>query len=250
MVCCAGYPFGRGEWSLMTSPCLEAGQQREVMLDLSRCGEWEFPCSDSTACIDLELKCDGKRDCKDNSDELVCARLLPGDSETPPPRQEGLRTGVTVRLEVISIVDINESNEFMRVQAHLSATWRDPRLTLLNLNHDDQLNLVAGSDRAKLWFPSVVLANTEARDVLSVDNDSVVTVGRAGPSTLTPHSHLDSSLSFEGEQNPLTASSFIVRDFLCTFSLSLYPFDTQTCSVDIAVATSAYMVVDPASTAE
>jgi hypothetical protein len=247
---CAGYPFGRGEWNLMTSPCLEAGQPTEVILDLSRCREQEFTCLDSTACIDLELKCDGKRDCQDNSDELACARLLPSDPETPPPREAGLRTGVTVRLEVISIVDISESNEFMRVQAQLSVTWSDPRLMLLNLSPTHQLNLVAGSDRAKLWFPSVVLANTEARDVLSVDNNTVVTVARAGASTLTPPSHLDNSLSFQGEQNPLTASSFIVRNFLCTFSLSLYPFDTQTCTVDIEVSTSAYMVVDPASTAQ
>lgn len=38
---------------------------------LSRCPEYLFTC-DYGACIDLEKKCDGKKDCRDNSDETNC----------------------------------------------------------------------------------------------------------------------------------------------------------------------------------
>lgn len=180
----------------------------------------------------------------------MCSRILTDHSESPPPQQDQRRTKVHIQVEVQGVIDVDEFNELMRIQALVMYSWKDPRLTLLNLKHDHELNLIDGLDLTKMWTPNLQLNNTEGREYLKVDNNSVVVAKRDGPSKLLPENYIDNSLSFDGAENPLRASMFIVKDFLCTFKLSFYPFDTQTCFIDLAIpyAIHSYIVIDNDST--
>jgi len=40
------------------------------------CGEQEFTCFSDGACVDLERRCDGYPDCRDESDELECGQYI------------------------------------------------------------------------------------------------------------------------------------------------------------------------------
>ena len=241
--------FGRSTWQLLESPCLENSHKEPVLLDISRCNATQFTCSDSSSCIDLELKCDGRMHCKDNSDELMCSRILEYIGKSPPPKQGGLRSTITLDVRVPSIIDIDESNELMRIQALVYFEWYDQRLSLLNLNHDSKLNVFSETEVSKIWTPSFLLNNTLGKDTLAINNNTVVKITRKGqPSVLAAH-YIDNSLVFSGAENPLHGSTFIVKDFLCSFSLGAYPFDTQTCTMDFTVPPSvtSYLVIDEKS---
>lgn len=54
------------------------------------CSDIQFECKNDTACVPLESYCDGKIDCADESDELMCAKppaiyFLDEKKNTPPP---------------------------------------------------------------------------------------------------------------------------------------------------------------------
>ena len=50
-----GYPFGKSTWQLEQSLCMDVPGPH--VLDISRCSESEFQCSDGSHCIHLEKKC-------------------------------------------------------------------------------------------------------------------------------------------------------------------------------------------------
>ena len=186
-------------------------------------------------------------DCGDNSDELLCNRILESHAEMPPPLLGGNRTKVSIHVSVENILNIDEFNELIMVQAHVSYTWFDQRQIMLNLNSEDELNLVEGVDRQKVWFPKIILSNTEGKEVVSVENNTVVLVKKKGKSQLLPPHYIDNSLKFDGGSNPLHVTNFIVHDFLCSLTLMSYPFDTQTCYMDLQLSVVAYMVIDSES---
>ena len=69
---------------------------------------------------------------------------------------------VTLDLDLWSIHHIEEVNEMFRAQFKITMTWKDSRLTYLNLQKNSYMNRVSHEEASDIWIPNVMFLNTES----------------------------------------------------------------------------------------
>ena len=188
------------------------------------------------------MRCDGKVDCEDESDELEC-RLVE-ESKTykrhlpPSPKHNKTKLEVNMSIEVINLGGIDEIGSTVDFQFILYMTWFEERLSFLNLK-ESGTNHVERHEMESLWIPKIVFYNTKERLETLVDEKSSMNVKRIGNFTA-----LKNKLVFRGSENPLTVSRFYKTNFICDFNMGWYPFDTQKCSMNFVVDKGSQNLVD------
>ncbi len=116
------------------------------------------------------IRCDSSVDCQDGSDEFVCDLIQVPHTylpyvPAPPPRSSmpGERSNVSLGVDVQAVLYISEVRGTIDIQFELSLTWKDPRVTFLNLKEELYMNTVGREERKKIWQPIVIFLNTKNR---------------------------------------------------------------------------------------
>ena len=112
----------------------------------SSCNHGEFTCNDGS-CINIKYRCDLINHCDDNSDEFYCDKIRIDeqsyDKDMAPVDKfdKGGKRRVYLNVTDLLIEEINfvQSEFLVRFTLHMS--WRDERLTFLNLHNGDK-NLI------------------------------------------------------------------------------------------------------------
>ena len=63
---------------------------------------------------------------------------------------------------------ISEVDELFRVKFRLSTTWKDTRLTFVNLKKHASRNKVGMEEGLNIWYPTVEFVNTKSMDLSKV----------------------------------------------------------------------------------
>ena len=206
-------------------------------LSLSTCSDDEFTCNDGV-CINMENRCDGRSHCDDQSDEIDCKILVMNPSYSkemnPPPMQGRSQADVELSVVLNSILGIDEIGQFFHLSYRLIYKWKDPRLIYYNLKRDSNLNVLSQREKTSLWTPTLILSNTDSKETLKLEELTMVKVVANANFT---HSKSDNSFVqntniFSGEGNVMEMSQTFKTTFLCNYNMALYPFDTQTCTMD------------------
>lgn len=153
--------------------------------------------------------------------------------DVPPSnnKDDGSLLDVGVSVDILSILEIAEVDSFISLQLRLRLSWRDSRLTMLNLKEDEDLNTLTSKFRELIWIPEVIFYNTKKKEVSLNDQKAFATIHRNGSYTTSPRHQLQNAWIFRGGHNPITISRVYDSEFICEFNMAVYPFDSQKCSV-------------------
>ncbi len=97
------------------------------------------------------------------------------------------------------------------------------------------MNTWSNKKKWALLSPQIIFYNTVEKNETVNDGKASVTIAKEGGYEHAPTNQLLSSCVFRGSENPITTSRVYKEDFLCAFDMGHYPFDTQSCSVDLVI---------------
>ena len=106
----------------------------------------------------------------------------------------------------------------------------DPRLTMTDLNLQDNLNTLTLESRQKIWIPQVIFYNTEIKTESLNDHKAFAYVHRMGSYKWQNDTYLHNSYLFKGSENPITLSRVYSSKFICEYDMGVYPYDVQKCT--------------------
>ena len=133
------------------------------LITISSCNDFEFTCGDGQ-CVQMDLRCNGKTECRDGSDEHSCKMLVPSLGYNkyliPPPQTNETFTYVDVKVRIIETVFIDEDKKFMRLKKENKRSWYNSYLTFQNLKNTT-INVIQKNDKDNIWFPDFAVRNTE-----------------------------------------------------------------------------------------
>ena len=131
------------------------------------------------------------------------------------------------------IQNINEVGQYIELKYQLSMNWRDARVQFHNLKVDEVMNSLSLEEQLSLWTPIIVFWNTKQQLKSLNDQDSFASVRRSGKGTIIDRSMNSDIEVFKGKENEITFSRVYSMKFYCDYQMAWYPFDIQTCSIQM-----------------
>ena len=143
-----------------------------------------------------------------------------------PPIETKDPVNVSVSIDVLKLVDIDEEDYSIEIQFEISMKWKENRATYHNLKKKDSLNALPERDFKILWLPKVVYENTDQKETTRLGEFGNGEWGTGNYST-SELNVLDETEIFKGSENSLVMIQTYTHTFQCNYQLSTYPFDTQ-----------------------
>ena len=230
----ASFTLGKHKWTIEGDmECNETGNSYVTELKMSGCQEGEFTCNDGQ-CMSMDLRCNQLHDCRDESDEMSCDILVlkAGYNKKVPPVKSTDPVNVSVSIDLLKLVDIDEEDYSIEIQFEIALMWKERRAMYQNLKKRDSLNSLSEKDIDSLWLPKVIYENTDQKDTTRLGDNwewetKVVVRRRQENGTLSGLDSVDETEIFKGSENSLVMNQTYTHNFQCNFELSYYPFDTQ-----------------------
>ena len=123
----------------------------------------------------MELRCDGKMDCSDGTDEDECNIIVPdlGYNKfiVPPPVNGKDVLEVKFSVVISDLLDIDEVAGSVNMKFQLIRDWYDPRVTFQNVKTNSDLNVLTPADKESLWVPWIVFDSV--KDLQSIHKTAV-----------------------------------------------------------------------------
>ena len=189
----------------------------------------------------METRCDGKVNCEDTSDEEDCtlAVILPSYNRemNPPPTKGESRANVVLAVSVEEILKVDEIGQVFHLKYILASTWIDIGLTYHHLKVNPDQNILSEVEKSSIWTPKVMFANTKATETSLLDSDSLIRILPDSNFTFTKTGMEDHQniYIFNGESTKLRMTRAYETEFLCSYNMAWYPFDSQKCGMNFVL---------------
>ena len=189
------------------------------------------------------VRCNNKPDCPDKGDESnagdACAMVefpAKGHRKDEIPRRfsgdDLLQVNVT--MIVVSFLELNEMGQTLKATFNLKSKWFDGQLTFRHLQKDTDLNFLWETTFAELWNPNIIFENIdpskdhfERRLRYTVQRDLAIIPLVRYPGTS------NASNVFRGSDHKIERSEEYTYSWRCVYVLKWYPFDCQTCYMEL-----------------
>ena len=151
-----------------------------------------------------------------------------------PPVEEGhTKLSVLTSVSLHSVSSLDPILASYEAEFTVTLKWRDERLSFNNLRAESNMNSIRPAETEKIWFPEFYFDNTREKVKNIIDDSAVLRVLRNGSGGLSSSEDTENKLIFRGGENWLQYQRFYSQLFHCNFYLHWYPFDYQTCYLDI-----------------
>ena len=230
----ASFTLGKHNWTISGDDGCSSGASYTTELKMSGCQEGDFTCDDGQ-CVRMDQRCNQLPDCRDKSDEKNCKILVleEGYNKKVPPTNSGDPVNVSVTIDLLRLVDIDEGDYSIEIQFEIMLKWRDNRVKYHNLKQTAALNALSEDNIKNLWLPEVIYENTDQKESSRLGDGNWewrtdVVVKREEENGVMSGLHsVDESEVFNGSRNSLVMNQTYTHTFQCNYQLSYYPFDTQ-----------------------
>ena len=142
-------------------------------------------------------------------------------------------------IDLSKVVDISEEDYSIEMQFSITLKWIENRAIYQNLKNDQSLKALTQGDIKELWLPKVIYKNTDQKQSTRLGEnwewETSIVVERTTNGRPAGLEVVDETELFLGGENNLTMFQTYTHEFQCIFDLKRYPFDTQTCSIDMAM---------------
>jgi hypothetical protein len=110
----------------------------------------------------------------------------------------------------------------------------DWRLLYVNIQDSERHKNIIGKERKdEMWIPYFTFDNSVKEAYIKNDELSSLTIMKRGLGSQKLNSFLQEDFWYNGAENSLVYSRNYKMDFECEFNQLYFPFDTQTCSIQV-----------------
>ena len=224
-----------------SEPCIKDRPTKVIKIKMTTCLENDLFTCDNGLCIPMDKRCDQTPNCEDESDELNCKMLEISNNynrRIPPFTFDSKKNKidpvqVNVTMTILKILKITEVDHLFTMKFVMIMEWYDHRLKYYNLKSKKSANALTTEEAQTIWIPKLVFSNTQENDVTAGTKNTVLTVTKEGNHTRSEPDTAEEINIFEGKENRLTFQTTYAKVFECEYQLSRYPFDMQTCRIDL-----------------
>ena len=96
-------------------------------------------------------------------------------------------------------------------------------------------NIPTFDEVMNMWIPNIIFDNTEFNDVVTLDSLAQITIQREGKPAYSDDHIVDEIEIYKGSENIVIFDRGYTKTLECIYELHRYPFDTQTCTVNLQV---------------
>ena len=131
------------------------------------------------------------------------------------------------------VQDIQEVAQYLELKFKVEMQWRDARVSFYNIKTDEKMNSLSLDEQLSLWTPTVVFWNTKNQLRTVNDRYTFASIRREANGTIIGKEANEDIEVFVGSENRITISRVYSIQFYCDYQMAWYPFDQQTCHVEM-----------------
>ena len=131
------------------------------------------------------------------------------------------------------VQDIQEVAQYLELKFKISLQWKDARVMFYNIKVDQNMNSLSLEEQMILWTPTIVFWNTKEQIRTLNDKNTFASIKREGNGSIIGKEIREDIEVFAGSDNGITMSRVYSIKFYCEYQMAWYPFDQQTCQVEM-----------------
>ena len=131
------------------------------------------------------------------------------------------------------IQDIQEVSQYIEVKFELSLQWKDARVLYYNIKPNEEMNTLTMDEQLSLWTPTLVFWNTKHQLRTINDKNTFASIRQEGNGSMIEKETNEDIMVFQGSENSILLSRVYSIQFYCEYNMAWYPFDIQTCNIEL-----------------
>ena len=133
------------------------------------------------------------------------------------------------------IQDIQEVAQYLEVKFMITLEWVDARVTFYNIKPDENMNSLTLDEQLLLWTPTIVFWNTKEQLRTVNDENTFANIKQQAEGSIIDSEVNEDIEIYAGSENMITISRVYSVQFFCEYDMAWYPFDIQTCHIEMVM---------------